>query len=57
MVIEYIGSNSTIEYADFRKGDVLHSLADISTTKELVGYEPQFDLELGLSKTIGFYKN
>ena len=56
-VIEYIGSNSAIEYADFRKGDVLHSLADISTTKELIGYEPQFDLALGLSKTIGFYKN
>ena len=56
-VIENIGSSSIIEYADFRKGDVLHSLADISTTKDLIDYEPQFDLSLGLSNTIDFYKN
>ena len=55
-VIENIGSSSTIEYADFRDGDVLHSLADLSLTKELIGYEPQFDLSLGLSKTIEFYR-
>ncbi|MFL2939825.1 MAG: NAD-dependent epimerase/dehydratase family protein [Candidatus Poseidoniales archaeon] len=55
-VIENIGSSSTIEYADFRKGDVLHSLADISTTKDLIDYVPQFDLSAGLSKTIDFYK-
>jgi len=55
-VIENIGSNSIIEYADFRKGDVLHSLADISTTKDLIDYVPQFDLFTGLSKTIDFYK-
>ena len=54
-VIEKIGSSSTIKYADFRKGDVLHSLADLSTTKELTGYNPQFDLSAGLAKTIEFY--
>ena len=41
----------------FRKGDVLHSLADLTTTKDLIDYEPQFDLSLGLSNTIDFYKN
>ena len=56
-VIENIGSSSTIEYADFRKGDVLHSLADLKTTKELIDYKPKFDLSLGLSNTIDFYKN
>ncbi len=56
-VIENIDSTSNIEYADFRKGDVLHSLADLTTTKDLIDYEPQFDLSLGLSKTIDFYKN
>jgi len=55
-VIDSIGSSSTIEYADFRKGDVLHSLADLTTTKDLIDYEPQFDLSLGLSNTIDFYK-
>ena len=56
-VIENIGSSSTIEYADFRKGDVLHSLADLSATKDLINYDPYFDLSLGLSKTIDFYKS
>ena len=56
-MIENIGSSSNIEYGDFRKGDVLHSLADLSTTKELVDYVPQFDLSAGLSKTIDFYKS
>jgi len=37
-------------------GDVLHSLADLSRTKELTGYNPQFDLSAGLAKTIEFYR-
>ena len=57
IIIEELDSESTIEYLDFRKGDVLHSLADLSTTKELIDYEPQFNLSEGLSKTIFFYKN
>jgi len=56
-IIENISSNSMVEYSEFRKGDVLHSLADLTTTKELIDYEPQFDLSLGLSKTIDFYRN
>ena len=55
-IIDNIGSNSSIEYSDFRKGDVLHSLADLSATKSLIDYEPEFDLSAGLSKTIDFYK-
>ena len=55
-IIEELDSKSTIEYLDFRKGDVLHSLADLSTTKELIDYEPQFNLSEGLPKTISFYK-
>jgi len=56
-IIDSIGSNSAIHYAPFRKGDVLHSLADLSTTKELIGYHPTFDLSAGLSKTIEFYRS
>ena len=57
VIIENTGSTSTIEYSEFRRGDVLHSLADLTTTQDLIDYEPQFDLSLGLSKTIDFYKN
>ena len=55
-IIDNIGSNSTIEYSGFRKGDVLHSLAELSTTRDLIAYDPQFDLSAGLAKTIDFYK-
>ena len=55
-IIDSLGSNSSIEYSDFRKGDVLHSLADLSATKSLIDYTPEFDLSAGLSKTINFYK-
>ena len=56
-IIDSLGSNSMIEYSDFRKGDVLHSLADLSETKNLIDYNPEFDLSAGLSKTIDFYKD
>jgi len=55
-VIEKIGSSSTIKYEDFRKGDVLHSLADLSKTKDLIAYSPLFSLSKGLARTIEFYK-
>lgn len=42
-------------YADFRPGDVRHSLADISKAQKLVGYEPIEDIESGLRKSIRWY--
>ncbi len=55
-IIKKIGSKSEIKYDSFRKGDVLHSLADLTLTKELIDYEPHFNLSTGLSKTIDFYR-
>ena len=42
-------------YGDARKGDVKHSLADISKAKRLLDYNPQFDLEEGMSLAIDWY--
>lgn len=39
-------------YADPRKGDVRHSLADISRAQKMIGYQPIVDLNQGLRKTI-----
>ena len=55
-IVKKTGSKSDITYAPFRKGDVLHSLADLSRTKKLISYNPQFNLSAGLDKTIEFYK-
>lgn len=39
-----------------RKGDVKHSLADISKAKRLLGYEPGITVAAGLQKTYQWYK-
>jgi len=40
-----------------RKGDIPHSLADISKGKKLIGYEPKFSFKTGIEKTIKWYHN
>ena len=42
-------------YRDFRAGDVRHSQADISKGRELMGYDPQFDIRAGLDKAAKWY--
>ena len=42
-------------YRDFRDGDVLHSLADISDIETNLGYKPATDLETGLDATIRWF--
>ncbi|MEM3373789.1 MAG: SDR family oxidoreductase [Candidatus Woesearchaeota archaeon] len=39
-------------FNDERKGDVKHSLADISSAKELLGYVPKINFERGIELTI-----
>ena len=40
-----------------RKGDVKHSLADISKAKHFLGYNPGINVEEGLRKTFNWYKS
>lgn len=42
-------------YRDFRKGDTMHTLADISLARSLLGYEPTHSLSKGLELTIDWY--
>jgi len=43
------------EYGPFRKGDVRHSLADISRAKELLGYTPVYSVAKGMEESIQWY--
>ena len=43
------------EYRDFRAGDVLHSLANISKAKENLGYEPTHRISEGLEESMDWY--
>ena len=39
-----------------RPGDVRHSLADISTAQEALGYRPEVDFRQGLRRTVDWYR-
>lgn len=42
-------------YRDFRIGDVRHSQADINKGKRLLGYDPQYQIMDGITKTMPWY--
>ena len=42
-------------YADFRPGDVRHSLADIGRARRVLDYEPIVDFEAGLAETMKWF--
>lgn len=53
-------NNSSLEtkeaiYRDFRKGDIKHSLANISKGNELLGYEPTHTFQQGIVETLDWY--
>jgi UDP-N-acetylglucosamine 4-epimerase len=52
-------TNSDLQpvYREERKGDVKHSLADISKAKKLIGYQPEFSITEGLEATIRWYRS
>lgn len=52
---ELLGKDIQPEYLPPRKGDIKHSLADISRAKELIGYEPLVSFDEGIRKAINWY--
>jgi nucleoside-diphosphate-sugar epimerase len=53
---EILGSRQSPIYEEPRKGDVRDSLADIRKGKELINYEPTVGIEIGLEKTVDFFR-
>lgn len=52
---EITGKNIQAEHGPDRKGDVLHSQADISKARTLLGYEPDTAIREGLAKSFAWY--
>lgn len=48
-------SGATPKYREFRKGDVRHSLADISRAARLLGYQPRYSVREGLRLASDWY--
>jgi UDP-N-acetylglucosamine 4-epimerase len=43
------------QYRNFRKGDILHSQADIGKARRLLGYEPTHSIAQGLDEALDWY--
>jgi UDP-glucose 4-epimerase len=53
---EITGFHEEPIYAEARAGDILHSHADISLIKELLGYEPKVSFREALRRTVDWYR-
>ena len=52
LVIELFGAVGVKpQYRSVRKGDVMHSYADIEEAEAILGYKPRIDIKSGLKKT------
>ncbi len=52
-----IGTKLEPIYMAARAGDILHSQADITLARQLLGYEPKVFFEEGLEKTVQWYRS
>ena len=50
-----IGATVDVEYGPERAGDVRHSMADITSARADLGYEPSVSLEEGISRTVAYF--
>ena len=53
---QIIGSTFKPIYAPPRSGDILHSQADITLARKLLGYQPVVSFEEGLKRTVAWYR-
>ncbi|MGB7624897.1 MAG: SDR family oxidoreductase [Terriglobia bacterium] len=49
-------SDNVARYDAPREGDIKHSQADITRARALLGYEPKYDFEAGLRRTVEWYR-
>ena len=54
---ELTGSSIEAEYQPARPGDVPHSLADVSSAREHLSYEPLVGFREGLSRTFDYFRD
>lgn len=55
-VNSYLGKNILPEFKEFRKGDVLHSLANIKKAEIELDFSPEVSFTEGIIQTISFFK-
>ena len=56
-ICEVVGTKIEPVYGPAREGDIPHSLASIDKGRELLGYDPQISVRLGLEKASEWYRS
>ena len=54
---ELIGGEVEIRYGEPRPGDVLHSLADVSAARKILGFDPEVDMTEGLAGYVAWARD
>lgn len=55
-ICEALGKNIEPIFGPDRAGDIKHSNADISKAKQMLGYNPEYNFELGMKHAVEWYK-
>lgn len=55
-IIQITESKSEIVYLPVRKGDIKHSLAEVSETRDKLNFMPDYSLQSGLDLTVEYFK-
>ncbi|MCL4512203.1 MAG: GDP-mannose 4,6-dehydratase [Bacteroidetes bacterium] len=54
LIEEILGSKINIEYKNLERGDVRRTSADISKSREVLGFAPKHDIKTGLQRQVEF---
>ena len=57
MIKDLLGTESKINRADNRTGEVWKSKADISKARKLLAFKPEVGFEEGMKRTVEWYRN
>lgn len=57
IIREATGCTADALYGPGRKGDILHSLADISRARDVLNYQPDTDIRQSIADTIEWYRH
>lgn len=55
-IIAFVGSTSEIVYEPLPQDDPTQRCPDISRARDVLGWQPQTDLEIGLDRTVRYFK-
>ncbi|MDF2376665.1 MAG: NAD-dependent epimerase/dehydratase family protein [Verrucomicrobiales bacterium] len=55
MIEDRLGKKAELVFKEMSSSEMIDTAADIRKAKEVLGWEPQFDLEEGLDRTVAWY--